>query len=91
MNLAELDTKIRLADQERHEQQREATCECPYKHVAKLSKSWYKPQELKARNHGAGKCPGDYQLQKYRQLDGKVSVLCSTCYMPEDEEEEKND
>ncbi len=74
-------------------------CECPYEHVAELSKSWYKPQELKARNHTAGKCPGDYQLQKY--VRGGVSdkgsqlstvlVLCSVCYMPGDEEEEEDD
>jgi hypothetical protein len=62
------------------------TCECPDNATGEGAPEWmYEPQELKARHHLAGKCPGDYNIKPYRR-NGHVIYLCSCCDLPGDEE-----
>lgn len=53
-------------------------CQCPAESFGNSPESMYSPEELKARIHEAGKCPGDYDLAYYYRA-GKEIVLCSAC------------
>ena len=53
-------------------------CECPYEAEAVLSEYWYEEEELKARVHPLGNCPGDYNVKLYDRR-GQRLWLCSAC------------
>jgi len=41
---------------------------------------------MKALDHAAGRCPGDYRVRFYLCIDGVIRWLCSACNMPGDRE-----
>lgn len=56
-------------------------CECDKNSMDNPNpKSNYEPKEYKAMRHLPGKCPGDYELRRYRRPDGTIKVFCSCCH-----------
>ena len=60
-------------------------CECPEKSIRNpISDSFgYLPEEEKARSHEPNKCPGTYDLKRYKR-GNKILWLCSCCHLSRD-------